>query len=62
MNDTLKMYGSIGSAIMIDTLWLPCVSNVNQDGVDYKRSIRDYEHCPNAVTLRMPTSNSSMPK
>ena len=40
MNDALKMYGLIGSEIMNRYFVVAiCVSNVNQDGVDCKRSI-----------------------
>ena len=40
MNDTLKMYGSIGSEIMNRCFVVAIsISNVNQDGVDCKRSI-----------------------
>ena len=38
MNDTFKMYGLARSKIKIYTLWLLCVSQIKQDGIDCKRN------------------------
>ena len=53
MNDTLKMYGSIGSEIMNRYFVVAMYSKVNQDGVDCKPPIYIYSCSARQISFQI---------